>query len=410
LQPVTSESDTSSLPTGRSDQTDTRATRSALSIVQIVPRIANTSSGPSVSVPSLCCSLQDAGLATRLFALEPKPSRLLFQDSVFFPTLNIPFAARLGVSPAMRQALVVAARESDIVHTNSLWMMPNIYPERAVRGTQCATVVSPRGTLSAWALNRARLRKWFVWHLGQKRMLQSADCLHATSSEELNQIRTQGFTNPVAVVPNGVHCPELPEQHSQTNRSHRTVLFLARIHPTKGVDLLLKAWQTIQSAFPDWNLKIAGPLGNEYSDQMVRLAEELQLQRVDFVGEVTGQTKAQTYFDSDLYVLPTHSENFGISVAEALAHGVPAIVFHGAPWSPLNEKQAGWWIAPGIDTLADTLRQAMTLNDDQRQQMGRNGHHWMRSEYDWQVIGRKMAQIYRWITAGGTMPGEVSTA
>ncbi|MCP4510172.1 MAG: glycosyltransferase, partial [Fuerstiella sp.] len=259
--------------------------------------------------------MSDAGVDTRLMALQPEPTEPIYNQTEFFPTGKLPFAYRLGVSNDMRRALHAAAKESDVIHTHSLWMMPNVYPEKAARGTSCAVVVSPRGTISRWALRRSRVRKWCVWRMGQKRLLDAANCIHATCHDELQDVRSLGLRNPVALVPNGVSCPVLPETPIHDQRSNRTVLFLARIHPKKGVDTLLRAWRAIESQFTDWNLKIAGPLGSDYSAQMIQLSSELQLKRVNFVGEVTGPEKAQTFFDSDLYVLPTHSENFGISVA-----------------------------------------------------------------------------------------------
>ena len=115
------------------------------------------------------------------------------------------------------------------------------------------------------------------------------------------------------------------------------------------------------------------------------------------MGEVTGQAKIRLFQNSDLYVLPTHSENFGISVAEALSQGVPSIVYHGAPWSELNEKRAGWWIEPKVDVLAQTLQTAMALTDEQREFMGRNAHKWVKSDYDWAKIGQRTSEVYQWL-------------
>ena len=132
--------------------------------------------------------------------------------------------------------------------------------------------------------------------------------------------------------------------------------------------------------------------------------QHLPLTRIDFVGELIGEAKRRTWLDTDLYVLPTHSENFGISIAEALAHGVPAVVFHGAPWQGLNTRKAGWWIEPTPDALVETLRQAMNLPDMERESMGVNGRCWMQQAFDWNVIGRQMASVYNWLVHNGQQP------
>lgn len=379
-----------------------------LNVVHVVPRIADQSSGPSHSVPNLCRAISDAGICPRLYTLQPQPRKLLFEPTSSFPTVQLPFARRLGVSPKLKHALRELACSADIIHTHSLWMMPNIYPERATRGSKCRLMVSPRGTLSKWALRRSRIRKWILWHAGQKQALRNAACLHATSVAELEEIRRLGLRNPVAVIPNGIACPAAPDQISSIEKNHRTLLYLARIHPKKGVDVLLRAWREIHLNHPEWRLRIAGPNDHPYARQMMKLSASLGLQRVEFTGELKAESKVIAFRDADLYVLPTHSENFGISVAEALAHGIPSIVFEGAPWSGLNSRNSGWWIAPGIESLVSTLRTAMALPESDLAAMGNRGHEWMSSDFDWSVIGQRMLSVYQWLVHGGDRPDYVA--
>jgi len=140
---------------------------------------------------------------------------------------------------------------------------------------------------------------------------------------------------------------------------------------------------------------------------MMAMAESMGLSRVDFTGEVVGQQKQKLFESADLYVLPTHSENFGISVAEALAHGVPAIVTHGAPWSGLVDQRAGWWIMRDEGTLQEVLTEAMESSDSVRSEMGQNGRRWMQREFDWNVIGARMAHVYRWLSRGDPRPEDI---
>src|SRR5690606_27143605 len=147
-------------------------------------------------------------------------------------------------------------------------------------------------------------------------------------------------------------------QQRKPLQGSRRLLFLARIHKKKGVDVLLNAWRRLEERHPDWELTIAGPDDGGYLDGMKQLAAALQLRRVDFTGPVYGERKSTLLQSSDLYVLPTHSENFGMTVAEALAHGVPAIVTKGAPWQGLEDHQCGWWIDLSEDSLAACLDQA----------------------------------------------------
>jgi glycosyltransferase involved in cell wall biosynthesis len=377
-----------------------------MKVIQIVPRIATQSSGPSLSVPMLSRSLVESGCDVELVCLEPRPTNVLFENTRYFPVQRFPGAYRLGASTAMRDYLARQAPAVDILHTHSLWMMPNVYPGKAVRGTNCKLVVSPRGTLSEWALSRSRFRKKVLMWMGQRQMLERADCFHATSEAEYQEIRRLGFRQPVAVIPNGIELPELSESSKTLTLMipPRTLLFLARIHPTKGVDLLLDAWSELHAAFPDWQLKIAGPLNSRYAQGLQAEIQNRRIPRVEFVGELLGEAKKQAFLDADLYVLPTHSENFGISVAEALAHGVPAIVTEGAPWSGLATKNAGWWIPLEQNSLIKALNDAMSLPAAQLSEMGSCGRQWMLRDFGWDRIGRQMTAVYFWLQGTNEKP------
>ena len=153
-----------------------------------------------------------------------------------------------------------------------------------------------------------------------------------------------------------------------------------------------------------WRLVIAGPDNDGYLAQMQNLAVQLDLKRIEFVGALKGAQKWDAYQQADLFVLPTYSENFAMTVAEALASGVPAIVSKGAPWERLVEKKAGWWIEIGFDPLVNCLMQALALPPAQLSDMGQQGRSWMKEEFSWDCLGSRMAHTYQWIVSGGSKP------
>ena len=137
-----------------------------------------------------------------------------------------------------------------------------------------------------------------------------------------------------------------------------------------------------------------------YLEAMRQLATTLRLPRVRFVGELTGKAKLDAYRSADLYVLPTKSENFGITVAEALAAGTPVVVTQGAPWAGLAEHGAGWWIEQGVTPLAIAMEDAMGRSRHELERMGARGRDWVARDFDWSRIATDMAAYYRWVCSG----------
>ena len=375
-------------------------------VIHVVPAVTEEASGPSYSVVRLCESLIEFGEDLTLAALDwsPLPSMPGFMKA--FPLGVGP--RRLGRSPEMSRWLMAETTEGkvDVVHSHGMWQMSAVYPWWAVRGRETKLVVSPRGAFSAWAMNHGSRFKKIFWPLLQHPALLPAACFHATAESEYEDIRRLGFKQPVAIIPNGIDVPEFARKEP---RDFRTLLFLGRIHPVKGVDILLHAWAAVMDRFPDWRLLIVGTdtaYGEQggYLEQMKALAANLKLKRMEFVGPLYGEDKLSAYREADLFVMPTRSENFGMTVAEALAAGTPAIVTKGAPWHGLQTHRSGWWIDIGIDALVASLAEAMAESPEELAHRGRNGREWMIREFSWRKLGEKMDQTYHWLIAGGEPP------
>ncbi len=356
---------------------------------------------------ALCGALRDQGASTRLGVLEPAPDRSLPDWVEVFPNSSGPF--RLGRSTGLKSWLRAAVEraEVDIVHSHSLWMMPNVYPGWVTQGSDAQLVVSPRGTLSEWALNHSRWKKRMMWALLQGPAIREAACFHATAESEYEDIRRAGFNQPVCIIPNGIAAPSPRGDSIRTRGGPRRLLFLSRIHPKKGLENLLRAWSAVESRYPDWELEIVGPDSNGYLARLQALQQELRLTRVHFRGPLFGEQKWQAYQSADVYVLPTLSENFAMTVAESLAAGTPAIVTKGAPWQGLATHQAGWWIDIGVDPLVACLEDAMACSRELLREKGINGKLWMERDFSWDRVGGMMLGVYNWLLDGGDRPAHV---
>ena len=300
----------------------------------------------------------------------------------------------------MRDGLKRACRDADILHSNGLWNMPSVYPGWAVKGTKCKLVVAPRGTLAAWALRKGYWKKKMFGWLFQNQVLRRANMFHATSEKEYEEIRTVGYKQPVAIVPIGMDLPKVDinaeAQRRREAESLRKILFFGRLHKVKGVDRLLLAWEKV--AKDGWELVIAGP-DRGMLGELKGIVAERKLPRVSFVGEINGPAKYEFLAGGDIYVLPSDTENFGVTVTEALVSGTPVIASQGTPWQGLERERCGRWVPIGVEPLAAALKEMMAMSDEERAAMGARGREWIRRDFSWKGIGAKMKAAYEWLLA-----------
>ena len=309
--------------------------------------------------------------------------------------------ARLARSPALHNWLRGQARlgNCDVLHGHGMWQMPSLYPALVAMRYRVPFICSPRGCFSEWAMQHGSRLKPVVWRFLQRPAVRAAACFHATSDSEYADIRRLGFRQPVAVIPNGI---DIPAPVPKSEGAQRTLLFLGRLHRVKGVTFLLEAWAALQHRFSDWRLRIVGNTSAQngshgYDEELRRVAHALRLHRVSFEGPLYGDAKFAAYRDADLYVLPSLSENFAVTVAESLAVGTPAVVSKGAPWSGLARHGAGWWVDIGAAPLSAALADAMSLPRDRLVAMGVNGRDWMANEFGWPSLAERMVCVYDWL-------------
>jgi glycosyltransferase involved in cell wall biosynthesis len=245
--------------------------------------------------------------------------------------------------------------------------------------------------LEPWSLQQNRAIKRVALALWERRNLQSAALLHATSEAEASQFRKLGFQNPLAVVPNGL---DLPEYTPIPKQPPRRALFLSRFHPKKGADLLLQAWAALTER-EGWTLDLAGPDEHGYRAQLEIQAKSLGIQgSVTFRDAQYGDDKWTLLRRSSLLILPSHSENFGNVVPEALSQGVPVIATQGTPWADLVTHGCGWWPATSVEGIQEALSLAIRMEPHALVAMGQRGIIWSRSAFTAKVATKQMLRHY----------------
>jgi glycosyltransferase involved in cell wall biosynthesis len=361
-------------------------------------------------VPRLCEALAAAGAKTMLLSVAEEEGGQHdalcrgYSDCRFaWKYARIPILRRLRSSQALSSALHDAALIADVIHNHGLWLMPNVRAGQAAASVGVPLVVSPRGMLAPAALAFSRLKKRAFWALLQGPVVRTAACIHATSEQEYEEIRGFGLANPVAIIPNGIDVLG-SVQPTVRPSAERLVLSLGRIHPKKGLAGLVRAWSKVEDGYPGWRLKIVGPPEARHDNELRALAMALGLTRVSVEGPIYGEAKTTAYEDADVFVLSTLNENFGLTVAEALAAGTPVISTKGAPWSGLESEGCGWWIDHGVDALATAMTHAMALPREALKAMGKKGREWMARDFSWDRIARDMLDVYFWLACSADPP------
>ncbi|MBW4561259.1 MAG: glycosyltransferase [Mojavia pulchra JT2-VF2] len=383
----------------------------------VVASINENVGGTAFFVTSLASAINNQGLPSNIFTLDYQEiGKQIVAENVNIYSYPATFLAKnmRGFHPQASHALSqLASAEFDLIHNHGLWMFPNLYARQAALKNNLPLIISPHGMLESWSLTRSRLKKFSAWLLYEQKNLNSATIFHATSDEEVKSIRNLGFQQPIAFIPSGVHladCESQPSREVLTQlfpelAEKKWLLFFSRLHPKKGIDNLLYVWQKLVDQFLDWHLIIAGPDLIGYQEKLELLVEKLNLrQQVTFTGMLSGQEKSCALSNAGLFVLPTHSENFGIAIAESLAYGVPVITTKGAPWQDLQHYGCGWWIEDNQEALKVALVEAMQISAQERKAMGLKGQHLIETKYSWNSIAKEMANVYRWIIGGGELP------
>lgn len=352
--------------------------------------------GPPRTVTALAETLGRDGASVRLVAVRDGTD-----DDLILPD---PDAVRVslvapGRGESSRVRAAVAAGAPDLVHDHGLWLPFNHAVARAARETP--RVVSTRGMLEPWARRHRWLKKRAAWAVFQRRDLARASVFHATAESEADHLGALGLGRPVAVIPNGVAIPAESAAAVRDPERTRRAVFLSRVHPKKGLPLLLDAWAQVAPA--GWELVVAGPDEGGHRAELEAQARRLGVP-ARFVGPVADADKWDLYRSADLFVLPTYSENFGVVVAEALAAGVPALTTTGTPWAALAEHACGWVVEPAVRPLRDALAAAVALPDAERAAMGARGRALVAARFGWPAIARDMAEVYDWVLGRRSSP------
>lgn len=290
----------------------------------------------------------------------------------------------------------------DLVHTNTVFAPLVLVAHWVCQWRSIPYVATPHGMLEPWTLSYKAWKKRFYYSLFEKPALQSASAIQVLANSEANNVKLLGFKRFV-VIPNGIHPQEfqtLPEpevfyQQFPSTRNKTLILFLGRIDPKKGLDLLAPAFAKVHNQFPQTHLVVAGPdsIGFITTVQSYFIQAECP-DAVTFTGMVTGSLKYAAFAAANLYVAPSYSEGFSMSVLEGMALGLPCVITTGCNFPEAATAKAAYVVDIDADVIADALIQCLSA-PQQTKAMGDRARTFIFQNYTWDRAAEKLVQVYK---------------
>lgn len=283
----------------------------------------------------------------------------------------------------------------DLVHVNCCWMPACAFIQQMAQKRNIKVVLTPHGMLEPWIIKRHYwTRKLPALLLYQKAAIQNADCLQATADSEKENLLELGYNPNIKIVKLGIDAESIAMKTFW--KKTKQLLFLSRVHVKKGINYLIEAADILRDELQGYKILVAGEGDADYVASLKQQIMDKGLQDiVQLIGGVYGDKKWELFQTSDFFVLPTHSENFGLAIAESLASGTPVITTVGTPWNDLNSSNSGAWIEIGTQPLVDTLRRFLSLSDEDLEAMGKNGRKLIETKYSAKVMAKEMMEVYK---------------
>ena len=382
---------------------------SVLHIVPHVPGLPAAASGPMNVLRGLIPALAAAGISCEVATVaesDNAASRFSIPETDT-PVHSFPTAApaRLwtGYAPRLASFLngQLRAGRFQLVHIHEIWHYPGFAASRAARRHHIPAVISFHGDLDDWRLRYKRLKKALYMRLVQDRAIRSAAALHALTGAEKERIRQLGYAQPVFVCPNGANLPNTANPMDDALlrcfpqlAGKRIILFMGRIHPMKGVDLLAHSFADIAGRFPDAFLLVAGPdQGGAQAPMEAILRASGVRNRALFTGMLTGRDKQAALRQSQLFVLPSYSEGFSTAVLEAMAAGLPVVISEQCNFPEVAALSAGFVVPAQSDAITEAVS-ALLADPARRTRMAGSARTLVADRYSWPAIAAAMRAHY----------------
>ena len=379
-------------------------------VLHVTSMIDRRDGGPTTALVGLTSAQVRNGLNVSVLATHRAGADLSAADQMRSSGIHVelvgPVRGKLQRIPKLRAAVDEMVSQANVVHIHAIWESIQHHTASVAYQRSVPYVFRPCGMLDPWSLsqNRWKKRLYMAWRL--RRDLNYAAAIHYTADAERDLAQTLALSPPAIVVPNGVDLEAFHQLPTRGAFRHKfgiepnrpMVLFLSRIHPKKGLDLLIPAFAKVARDKVEGKeplLALVGPDMDGYRAEVEALINTHGLnENIIWTGMLTGAEKVQAYVDSDLFVLPSYQENFGISVAEAMAAGVSVIISDKVNLDrDVLAAQGGAVVPTRVEPLAEAIGKWLG-NDELRQRAGSAGRKFAFKHFSWDSIASRWIEHY----------------
>lgn len=382
-----------------------------MKVLHVYPSLEATLGGPSSVAPELAKALVAGGIEVHLvttdyFAEDEQTPRLIETDGFKIFYLRRTGKGSFVYSRELKGWLQTHIPNYDLVHIHTVFAYPTFVASRIARRASKPYILTPHGMLEPWCLAYKGWKKQPYMKLVECQTLGRAAAIHALAEAEKRNIKQLGIETEIFVVANGMNPDEFEDLPSRevfeaafpATKNKKILLFLSRLDPKKGVDILLHAYAKL-SAQPDTDddlhLVIAGPDLVNYKAELEKIVQQQNISYgVTFTGMLTGELKRAAFASADVFVLPSHSEGFSMAILEAMAARCPVLITENCNFPEVEEFDAGFIIQPDETQLCGKLKHILS-DKDMRIAMGARGRALIENSYGWNQIARQMIEHYR---------------
>jgi glycosyltransferase involved in cell wall biosynthesis len=385
-------------------------------VLHVIPSVSPLYGGPSFALKGMAEAVASLGIevdvatttANGRAELEVPLDRPVVEEGVRYFYFRRQYPKAWTFSWPLTRWLRRHAGRYDVLHVHALFSYPTLSACQAARRHGVPYIIRPLGMLDPWALRSRHWKKAPYFRLLERRNVLGAAAVHTVSEHERCAIEALGLPVHVVTIPLGVGPPAEGDEGHGASRKRKemdgivNILFLSRLHPKKGIEILLDAAR-LRPQRDKMRFFIAGAGEEAYVRSLQDRAAAYGLEkRVTFTGFVSGAAKRRLFQEAHLFVLPSYDENFGMAVAEALSFGLPVVISeHVALAEQVAEAGAGRVVPCDAGELARALA-TLVADPDLCQRMGEAGGRLAQAAFSWPEIGKRLMALYEEVRAAST--------